>query len=97
MADQIRYDLLTQQALRGVVRNVLTETAKKGLPGDHHFYISFDTRADGVRLSDRLRAQYPDEMGRVAVETAVKVLKGEQVQPDVTVRIGLVTKENANP
>jgi len=62
MADQIRYDLLTQQALRGVVRNVLTDTAKKGLPGDHHFYISFDTRADGVRMSDRLRAQYPDEM-----------------------------------
>ena len=50
MADQIRYDLLTQQALRGVVRNVLTDTAKKGLPGDHHFYISFDTRADGVRV-----------------------------------------------
>jgi hypothetical protein len=62
MADQIRYDLLTQQALRGVVRSVLTDTAKKGLPGDHHFYISFDTRAEGVRLSDRLRAQYPDEM-----------------------------------
>ena len=62
MADHIRYDLLTQQALRGVVRNVLTDTAKKGLPGDHHFYISFDTKADGVRMSDRLRAQYPDEM-----------------------------------
>jgi hypothetical protein len=62
MADQIRYDLLTQQALRGVVRSVLTDTAKKGLPGDHHFYISFDTRAEGVHLSDRLRAQYPDEM-----------------------------------
>ena len=62
MADQIRYDLLTQQALRGVVRSVLTDTAKKGLPGDHHFYISFDTRADGVRMSDRLRAQYPEEM-----------------------------------
>ncbi len=62
MTDQIRYDLLTQQALRGVVRNVLADTAKKGLPGDHHFYISFDTRAAGVRLSDRLRAQYPDEM-----------------------------------
>jgi hypothetical protein len=62
MADQIRYDLLTQQALRGVVRNVLADAAKKGLPGDHHFYISFDTRAEGVRLSDRLRAQYPDEM-----------------------------------
>jgi uncharacterized protein len=62
MADQIRYDLLTQQALRGVVRTVLADTAKKGLPGDHHFYISFDTRADGVHMSDRLRAQYPDEM-----------------------------------
>ena len=62
MADQIRYDLLTQQALRGVVRNVLADAAKKGLPGEHHFYIAFDTRADGVRISDRLRAQYPEEM-----------------------------------
>ena len=62
MADHIRYDLLTQQALRGVVRNVLTDAAKKGLPGEHHFYISFNTQADGVRMSDRLRAQYPEEM-----------------------------------
>jgi uncharacterized protein len=62
MADHIRYDLLTQQALRGVVRNVLTDAAKKGLPGDHHFYISFNTQADSVRMSDRLRAQYPEEM-----------------------------------
>jgi hypothetical protein len=62
MADQIRYDLLTQQALRGVVRSVLTDAAKKGLPGDHHFFITFDTQADGVRMSDRLRGQYPEEM-----------------------------------
>jgi uncharacterized protein len=62
MADQIRYDLLTQQALRSVVRNVLADAAKKGLPGEHHFYVTFDTRADGVRISDRLRAQYPEEM-----------------------------------
>ncbi|MGB8616312.1 MAG: ClpXP protease specificity-enhancing factor SspB, partial [Pseudolabrys sp.] len=62
MADQIRYDLLTQQALRGVVRNVLSDTAKKGLPGDHHFYISFDTRAEGVVVSPRLKAQYPKDM-----------------------------------
>ena len=62
MADQIRYDLLTQQALRGVVRSVLTDAAKKGLPGDHHFFITFDTHGDGVRVSDRLREQYPDEM-----------------------------------
>ncbi|MFN3657110.1 MAG: SspB family protein [Pseudolabrys sp.] len=62
MPDHIRYDLLTQQALRGVVRSVLVDTAKKGLVGDHHFYISFDTRAPGVRLSERMRAQYPEEM-----------------------------------
>ena len=62
MPDHIRYDLLTQQALRGVVRNVLADAAKKGLPGDHHFYISFETGAEGVRLSDRLRAQYPEDM-----------------------------------
>lgn len=62
MPDHIRYDLLTQQALRGVVRSVLSDAAKKGLPGDHHFYISFETRAEGVRLSDRLRAQYPEDM-----------------------------------
>lgn len=62
MADQIRYDLLTQQALRGVVRSVLADAAKKGLPGDHHFFITFDTHADGVRMSERLRAQYPEEM-----------------------------------
>jgi len=62
MADQIRYDLLTQQALRGVVRSVLSEAAKKGLPGDHHFFIEFDTLAPGVRMSDRLRAQHPEKM-----------------------------------
>lgn len=62
MADHIRYDLLTQQALRGVVRTVLTDAAKKGLTGDHHFYISFNTQAEGARLSQRLREQYPEEM-----------------------------------
>lgn len=62
MPDHIRYDLLTQQALRGVVRQVLVDAAKKGLPGEHHFYISFDTQAEGVRLSERLRAQYPEQM-----------------------------------
>jgi hypothetical protein len=62
MPDHIRYDLLTQQALRGVVRQVLSDAAKKGLPGEHHFYISFDTRADGVRISERLKQQYPEQM-----------------------------------
>src|ERR1700738_2963472 len=60
--DHIRYDLLTQEALRGVVRTVLTDAAKNGLPGDHHFFVTFDTCAEGVRLSQRMRAQYPKEM-----------------------------------
>jgi hypothetical protein len=60
--DHIRYDLLAREALRGVVRTVLRDAAKVGLPGNHHFYISFDTRADGVRLSSRMLAQYPEEM-----------------------------------
>jgi len=61
-ADHIRYDLLTQDALRGVIRTVLTDVAVKGLPGEHHFFITFDTRADGVRMSTRLKASYPEEM-----------------------------------
>jgi hypothetical protein len=60
--DHIRYDLLAQTALRGVLRTVLSDAAKNGLPGDHHFYITFDTRSEGVRLSQRMRAQYPEEM-----------------------------------
>ena len=60
--DLIRYDVLAQEALRGVVRKVLTDVARDGLPGEHHFYIAFDTRAPGVRISQRLREQYPEEM-----------------------------------
>lgn len=60
--DLIRYDVLVQESLRGVVRKVLKEVAENGLPGNHHFYIAFDTGAPGVRISSRLREQYPTEM-----------------------------------
>jgi uncharacterized protein len=60
--DHIRYDILAQEALRGVVRTVLVDVAKKGLPGEHHFKITFATGAPGVRLSERTRAQYPETM-----------------------------------
>jgi uncharacterized protein len=60
--DHIRYDVLAQAALRGVVRTVLADAAKKGLPGEHHFKITFNTTAPGVRLSDRMRARYPQDM-----------------------------------
>jgi hypothetical protein len=60
--DLIRYDLMVQDALRGVVHSILSSAARDGLPGDHHFFISFKTTASGVRLSSRLREQYPEEM-----------------------------------
>jgi uncharacterized protein len=60
--DQIRYDILARDALRGVLRRVLTDAAERGLPGEHHFFITFFTRSPGVKLSPRLLAQYPEEM-----------------------------------
>ncbi len=60
--DLMRYDLLAQEALRGVVRASLRKVVKSGLPGEHHFYIAFDTRYPGVRLSERLDKKYPREM-----------------------------------
>ena len=60
--DLIRYDLLVQDALRSVVRNVLADGARDGLPGEHHFCITFRTQAPGVRLSPRVREKHPDEL-----------------------------------
>ena len=62
MEDEIRYDLLTQDALRGVVREVLMHVQRNGLPGEHHLYIAFDIDAEGVSVSKRLKEQYPEEM-----------------------------------
>ncbi|MFN3687691.1 SspB family protein [Salinarimonas sp.] len=60
--DLIRYDLLVQDALKGVVRKVLGDAARDGLKGEHHFYVSFQTQFPGVRLSTRMREKYPDTM-----------------------------------
>ena len=60
--DYIRYDLLVQDALRSVVRKVMSDVAKGGLPGDHHFNIAFKTNAPGVVIPPAMRQRYPDEM-----------------------------------
>ncbi|MEL7028226.1 MAG: ClpXP protease specificity-enhancing factor SspB [Pseudomonadota bacterium] len=61
--DLMRYDLLTQNALRGVIREALSKTQELGAaPGEHHFYITFNTHAPGVDISDDLKSSYPDEM-----------------------------------
>jgi len=58
----IDYEALAQDAMRTVVRSVLTRVAKSGLPGEHHFYIAFNTHAPGVTISKRLKEKYPEEM-----------------------------------
>src|SRR6201995_1174131 len=60
--DHIRYDALARDALRGVLRRVLADAAEHGLPGEHHFFITFLSTAEGVKLSPGLLAQYPEEM-----------------------------------
>jgi uncharacterized protein len=60
--DLMRYDLLAQDALRGVVRAALARVARDGLPGDHHLFIALDTRHPATQLSDKLRQKYPEEI-----------------------------------
>ncbi|KPF42382.1 SspB family protein [Rhizobium sp. G187] len=61
--DHIRYDILAQDALRGVIRKVLSEVSATGrLPGDHHFFITFLTGAPGVRISQHLKSKYAEQM-----------------------------------
>jgi len=62
MNDRFHYDALVDDALRSVVRRVLVQIAEKGLPGSHHFYISFRSTDPGVELPEYLRAKYPEEM-----------------------------------
>jgi uncharacterized protein len=58
----LRYDRMVEDALRSVVRKSLIEAAQRGLPGEHHFYITFHTERPGVGIADWLRQQYPQEM-----------------------------------
>ncbi|MBL4891381.1 MAG: hypothetical protein JKX91_06085 [Rhizobiaceae bacterium] len=67
--DLIRYDILTQEALRGVIKRVLEEVMNCGLPGEHHFFITFDTNHPGVRLSKRMKERYPEDMTIVIQHT----------------------------
>ena len=58
----MHYEILVRDALRSVVKAALKRVVKEGLPGNHHFFISFRTDAEGVEISPALRAQYPEEM-----------------------------------
>jgi hypothetical protein len=60
--DLFEYPKLVETALRGVMREALARAAREGLPGDHHFYVTFRTQAPGVAIPNYLSARYPDNM-----------------------------------
>ncbi len=60
--DSLDFDAMMEVALRSVVRQALSAVVENGLPGAHHFYITFQTTADGVDVPDFLREQFPEEM-----------------------------------
>jgi len=60
--EYLRYDKMVENALRGVVREALRQAAEHGLPGNHHFYLTFRTNDAEVQIPDYLRGQYPNEM-----------------------------------
>ncbi len=62
MSDSINYGALMHDAMRGLIRKVLEKIASDGLPGDHHFFISFDTCVAGVKIADWIKERYPEEM-----------------------------------
>ncbi|WP_339107198.1 ClpXP protease specificity-enhancing factor SspB [Thioclava sp. GXIMD4216] len=62
MTRSIDYGNLMHRAMRSLIQEVLSDVAENGLPGAHHFFITFDTRADGVEMADWLHSRYPEEM-----------------------------------
>ncbi|TPW32903.1 SspB family protein [Pararhizobium mangrovi] len=81
--DHIRYDILAQEALRGVIRKVLSEVASTGhLPGDHHFFITFLTNAPGVRISPQLKEKYAEQM-TIVIQHQFWELKVSETQFEV--------------
>lgn len=62
MTDGIDYGNLMHEAMRGLIQRVLGDVAANGLPGDHHFFITFDTMHPDVEIADWLSDRYPDEM-----------------------------------
>jgi len=60
--DPLNYQAMTEDALRGVMRQALTVAAQRGLPGQHHFYLTFRTKFPGVDIADHLHERHPEEM-----------------------------------
>ncbi|HEY9079438.1 SspB family protein [Magnetovibrio sp.] len=75
--DTLRYDIWVEEALRSVIQKTIAHVADHGLPGDHHFYISFLTQDSGVQIPARLRAQHPNDMTIVLQHQFENLAAGE--------------------
>jgi uncharacterized protein len=81
--DLVGYDKLVDAALRGIAREALRRAARDGLPGTHHFYLGFRTKAAGVSLPGYLLDRYPDEM-TIVLQHQFRGLKVDQAGFSVT-------------
>jgi len=94
--DLIGYDGLQQEAMRGVVRSALKRAAAKGLPGDHHFFITFRTGAPGVTGPREVLEQHPEEM-MIALQHQFWDLAPGETFFSVTLRFGGLPKSISVP
>lgn len=85
--DQLHYPVLIDHAMRGVVRDVLRRVQSTGLPGNHHFYISYSTLHPGVKMSEQLRMKYPKEI-TIVIQHQFWDFKVEDNQFHVTLSFG---------
>ena len=85
--DMIHYPAVIDQAMRGAVREVLKRVQAKGLPGEHHFYISYNTNYPGVKISEQLKSRYPNEI-TIVLQHQFWDFKVEQEQFQVTLSFG---------
>ena len=94
--DEMRYEQLAQEALRGVMRAALERVLAEGLPGAHHFYITFKTRAVGVSVAPDILAKYPEEM-TVVLQHQYDDLRVEPERFSVKLRFGGMPKSLVIP
>ena len=94
--DEMRYEQLAQEALRGVMRAALERVLVDGLPGAHHFYITFKTRAVGVSVAPDILAKYPEEM-TVVLQHQYDDLRVESERFSVKLRFGGMPKSLVIP
>lgn len=85
--DYLNYPTLIDSAMRGMVRDLMRRVQSEGLPGEHHFYISYDTQYPGVRMSEQLRAKYPKDI-TIVIQHQFWDFKVEDAQFFVTLSFG---------